>query len=304
MIIVIGGTGTVGSALLPRLVARRVPVTALVRTGPAEPVPGVRYVVGDAGDPASLRAALTGVDQVFLAMGNGPRQRGLELGVVDAAARAGVEHLVKLSAPAADTVAVARIHREVERAVVAAGLEHTFLRPYAFHQNLLRLAPMIGHTGMFTGTTGDHPLNMVDARDVADVAAVALTSRSTRGQALVLTGPEAISYPEVADLLTALGRPTRYLDLPPDRMRSELDRMGQPGWLVEHLLEIQALTRTHRETPTPTVRAVTGHEPRRLVDFLGEHLLAFTTRGPVRSAVSSAANGHEVDSGLRSRSCQ
>ncbi|MEV6769284.1 NAD(P)H-binding protein [Nocardia sp. NPDC051030] len=278
MILVIGGTGTVGSALLPHLAACRAPVTALVRIGPAEPVAGVRYVVGDAGDPVALRAALTGVDQVFLAMSNGPRQRDLELSVVEAAARAGVEHLVKLSAPATDMVAVARLHREVEHAIVAAGLDHTFLRPYAFHQNLLRLAPMIAYTGMFTGTTGDHPLNMVDARDVADVAAVALTTRHTRGQALVLTGPEPISYPEVARLLTALGRPTRYLNLSPDQMRRDLDRTEQPSWLVDHLLEIQALTRTHRETPTPTVRTVTGHEPLRLVDFLTEHRLAFATR--------------------------
>ncbi|MEU5695285.1 NmrA family NAD(P)-binding protein [Actinosynnema sp. NPDC020468] len=282
MILVIGGTGTVGAALLPRLAAHPAPVTALVRTRPAHPVPGVRYLVGDAGEPNALRTALTGAEQVFLAMGNGPRQRELELAVVDASARAGVHHLVKLSAPATDTVAVARLHRDVEHAVVAARIDHTFLRPYAFHQNLLRLAPMIAHTGMFTGTTGDHPLNMVDARDIADVATVALTTTSTRGQSLVLTGPEALSYPQVADLLTSLGRPTRYVDLPPERLRHDLDRMGQPSWLVDHILEIQNLTRTHRETPTTAVRAVTGHEPRGLADFLREHLPAFTSQGAAR----------------------
>ncbi len=58
-------------------------------------------------------------------------------------------------------------------------------------------------------------------------------------------------------------------------MRDELTRAGQPAWLVEHVLEIQANTRAHRETPTSTVQTVTGHPPRRLADFLIENLAAF-----------------------------
>lgn len=287
MILVIGGTGTTGSALLRRLAELGVPARALVRPRPPSslrlaptppPVPGIDYVTGDAAVPASLRAALAGVRQVFVAMGNGPDQKQTELGILDAAVAAGVEHLVKVSAPvvAADApVAVARLHHAVEQAVIASGVGYTFLRPYAFMQNLLRLAPVIRHTGTFAATTGRAPLNMVDARDIADVAAVVLTRPETRGRAHVLTGPEAVSHPEVARRITALGRPTRYLDRTPARLRLDMEHDGLPPWLVDHVLEIQALALTHPETPNTTVAELTGHAPRNLDAFLREHAAAF-----------------------------
>jgi len=223
MILVIGSTGTTGRLVLQRLGDAGVPARALVRPSSAAvarrhpALPGVTVVLGDAGDPESLRAALRGVDRVFLAMGNGPDQLHHELAVVREAARSGVAHLVKVSAPLVGPdvpVAVARTHHRVEEAVRAAALDHTFLRPYAFLQNLLHSAPTIRLAGFFSGITGDTPLNMVDARDVAEVAVVALTAGGGRGP-LVLTGPESVSYPEVARRLTALGHPTRFVDLDP-----------------------------------------------------------------------------------------
>ncbi|GAA3029942.1 NAD(P)H-binding protein [Actinokineospora globicatena] len=270
MILVIGGTGTTGRAVLQSL--HGVPTRALVRT-PGSLPPGVEQVVGDAADPGSLRAALTGVSGVFLAMGNGPRQEEIELGVVAEAARAGVDHLVKLSAPgpADSPVAIARMHHRVEDAVRASGINHTFLRPYAFFQNLLFHADRIRATGSFPTTTGDTPLNMVDARDVADVAVAALRRKSTGTH--LLTGPEALSYPEVAALLTAMGKPARCVTLTAAELRADLT--GAPPWLVDHILEIQSLATTHPEHPNATVAQLLGRPPRSLDDFLREHARAF-----------------------------
>ena len=302
MILVIGGTGTTGHALLQRLAALGVPARALVRpAGPFGPVPaapdpvtpprprpdltrlpGVEPVPGDVDDPAALATALEGVSRVFLAMGNGPRQLDRELAVVRAAATAGVDRLVKVSAPVVGPdvpVAVARVHHAVERAVVGTGLGHTFLRPYAFQQNLLASAGRIAATGSFTGTSGDTPMNMVDVRDVADVAAVALTDARPHGEALVLTGPEAVSLPEVARRLTRLGRPTRHRTVTAAAYRDELRGGGLPAWLVEHLVEIQALAVGRPERPDDTVERVTGRAARRLDDFLIEHLPLFG--GPI-----------------------
>ncbi|GLZ37127.1 SDR family oxidoreductase [Actinokineospora sp. NBRC 105648] len=281
MILVIGGTGTTGKALLHRLVALGVPARALVRPGSPNraPVDGIDYVLGDAADPTSLRGAMTGVEQLFLAMGNGPRQQDIELGITAAAAAAGVEHIVKVSAPVVGPdvpVAISRTHFAVEQAIEASGVPHTFLRPYAFMQNLLNHAATIRATGVFFGATGDSPVNMVDARDIADVAAVALTQPEHRGTPLVLTGPEAVSYPEVATRLSQAGRPVRYIDQSPDKLRGGLRRADLPDWLVEHILEIQALTVACPETPNSTVPDVTGHPHRRLDDFLREHATAFT----------------------------
>ncbi|MBM7773932.1 uncharacterized protein YbjT (DUF2867 family) [Actinokineospora baliensis] len=272
MILVIGGTGTTGRAVLHTLHAHGVPTRALVRT-PRDLPPGVQQIVGDAADPGPLRAALTGVASVFLAMGNGPHQEAIESGVVTEAARAGVGHLVKLSAPgpADSPVAIARLHHRVEDAVRASGIAHTFLRPYAFFQNLLFHADRIRATGWFPATTADTPLNMVDARDVADVAVAALTRKITGTH--LLTGPEAISYPEIATRLTALGRPTRCATVTAEQLRTDLH--GAPTWLVDHVLEIQHMATTHPEHPNDTVAHLLARPPRHLDDFLHEHATAF-----------------------------
>ena len=285
MILVIGGTGKTGRAVLDALSATDLPVRALVRPTSSAPLPpAVHRTIGDAGDHGDLRRALDGVDQVFLAMANGPRQEAVELGVVRAAAEAGVHHLVKVSAPVVGPdvpVAIARMHHRVEQAAVAIGHETgmtcTFLRPYAFQQNLLTHAATIRALGVFFGVTGDAPLNMVDARDIADVAVAVMRRPDHRGRGLVLTGPEAVSYPEVARRLSDLGRRVRYVDQSPERLRRGLrQRAGLPDWLVDHIVEIHELAVAVPEVPTDTVARVTGHAARRLDDFLHENLSDLT----------------------------
>jgi uncharacterized protein YbjT (DUF2867 family) len=299
MILVIGGTGTTGHAILRRLSELDVGARALVRpTSSAHPaavrrsvtrrpdlsaLPGIRVVPGDAGDPESLAAAMRGATQVVLSMGNGPSQLDLELAVVHASVAAGVQHLVKVSAPVVGPdvpVAIARLHYAVETELLDSGIDHTFLRPYAFQQNLLNMAGVISMAGFFTGITGNTRMNMVDIRDVAEVAAVALTTTRTRGRALVLTGPEAVSYPEVAAKLTGMGRRTRYANLSPEKFRRNLRRAGLPPWLVDHLEEIQSLALAYPEIPTETVREITGRGARSVDDFLAENLDSFV--GPLR----------------------
>lgn len=298
MILVLGATGLVGGATLARLAELGAPTRALVRRAGPAPAPLTsaaaepEVVLGDADDPASLRRAMAGVQQVFLVMANGARQQQRELAVVHAAAEAGVEHLVKLSAPYVtpdSPVAIARMHHAIEQEILTAGnrsaLQHTFLRPYAFMHNLLNIAPTIRMAGFFAGTTGDTALNMVDVRDIADVAATALTTTRTRGRALVLTGPRAVTYPQVAEILTRLGRPTRYLDMRPAEYAAGLRRAHLPEWVVEHLIEIQQMALTHPESPNGTVEEITGRTPRDVDTFLVEHLEAFSRPRGLRERI-------------------
>ncbi|GGS22047.1 NAD(P)-dependent oxidoreductase [Streptomyces nojiriensis] len=287
MIVVMGATGATGNALLHSLLAVGTPVRALTRT-PNTPVPGttgghqppveVRYA--DATDPHSLHTAFKGADQLFLAMANGPAQVELETRVIDVAAHAGIGHIVKISAPAAEPdspVAVSRGHHAVEEHLRASGLTRTVLRPYAFMQNLLRLAPGVAQ-GVVLGTTGDAPCNLIDCRDIGDVAAAALTRPDIAGGTYTLTGPEAVSYPELASRLTALtGRRIRYVGLTPDELRDNLlHHARMPAWLADHVTEIQQLAVTRPETPTTTVSDVLGRPPRTLDAFLHEHRAHFT----------------------------
>ncbi|MFJ3514333.1 MULTISPECIES: SDR family oxidoreductase [unclassified Streptomyces] len=282
MIVVMGATGATGNALVHSLLTSGTPVRALTRT-PNTPIPGttgehrpaveVRYA--DAADPHSLRTAFEGAARLFLAMANGPAQVELETRVIDIAADSGIGHIVKISAPAAEPdspVAVSRGHHAVEEHLRASGLPHTVLRPYAFMQNLLRLAPGVIR-GTILGTTGDAPCNYVDCRDIGDVAAAALTRPDIARGTYTLTGSEAVSHHELASRLTALtGHRIRYVDLTPDELRADLIRHARmPAWLADHVTEIQQLTVARPETPTTTVGDILGRPPRTLDAFLHEH---------------------------------
>ena len=282
MILVIGATGTTGSALLQLLAETDTPARALVRpvaitSGQRPPpivAPSIEHVRGDASDSASLRRVLCDVTKLYLAMGNGPQQREIELLVVQEAKRAGVEHIVKLSAPIVGPtvpVAIARMHFEVEQAIEVSGMDYTHLRPFAFMQNLFSLLPTIHKFGLFFGRCGDAPLNFVDARDIAAVAMHALTKPGSEGRAYQLTGPDAMSYRDVANRISALGRPVTYVDQSPEKFRAGLERAKHPAWLVAHLLEIQELTLAQPESPTSTVADLLGRQPRSLNAFLTEN---------------------------------
>ncbi|MEU8461575.1 SDR family oxidoreductase [Streptomyces sp. NPDC029003] len=277
-----GATGTTGTALLHSLRALDVPVRALTRT-PHRPLPRtprphnrpVEVQYADASNPDSLLAAFKGADQLFLAMANGPAQVELETRVIDIAAHSGIGHIVKISAPAAEPdspVAVSREHHAVEEHLRACGLTGTVLRPYAFMQNILRLAPAAAQ-GLILGAMRDARCNYIDCRDIGDVAAAALTRSHLAGGTYTLTGPEALSHPDLVARLTALtGRQIQYVDLAPDEMRDSLvHQAGMPAWLADHVVEIQRLAIARPETPTNTVADILGRPPRSLDAFLNEH---------------------------------
>ncbi|WP_435860280.1 NmrA family NAD(P)-binding protein [Streptomyces roseus] len=282
MIVVMGATGATGNALLHSLLTLGTPVRALTRT-PHRPIPGitgahqppVEVQYADATDPHSLRTAFKGASQLFLAMANSPAQVELETRVIDIAAHTGIGHIVKISAPAAEPdspVVISRGHHAIEEHLRASGLAHTILRPYAFTQNLLRLAPTIAQ-GIILGTTGDAPCNYIDCRDIGDIAAAALTRPDIAGGAYTLTGPEAVSYPTLASRLTTLtGNQIRYVNLTPNELRDNLiHNAHMPTWLADHVTEIQQLAIARPETPTTTVIDILGRQPRTLDAFLHEH---------------------------------
>ncbi|WP_018754603.1 SDR family oxidoreductase [Paenibacillus terrigena] len=290
MIAIIGATGTIGNELLRRLMELSVPVRALTR----EPdklrqqmgdlgLSKVEICAADANDPESMRRALEGASQLFLALSNSPRQVELETSIIQIAAQEGIEHIVKISSPAyekSSPVAVAGWHAEIEQALVASGLIYTVLRPYAFMQNLLRLAPTITTQDVFFGCIGDSPCNFIDCRDIADVAAVALTNQKPACGIYTLTGSETFTYPQIADKLsTLLNRPIRFINLKPEALRSDLIVHGHmPPWLAEHVVEIQTMSTAVPEKPTNTVQSLLGREPRTLDAFLQENRNSFQAR--------------------------
>jgi uncharacterized protein YbjT (DUF2867 family) len=283
MIVIIGATGTIGSALLKRLVDLGVPARALSREPEKLRVQiedkgwsTIEVASADASDPESLRGAFAGGSQLFLAMSNSPRQIELETSIIQIAVEAGIKHIVKISSPAfekSSPVAVAGWHHEIEKTLNESGITHTVLRPYAFMQNLLRLVPTVTTQDIFFGSMGDSPCNFIDCRDIADVAAEVLTNREVSGQIYTLTGPEIFSYPQIASKLSALlARPIRYINMDPQVLLSNLIEHGHmPPWLANHVVEIQTMSTVVPERPTDTVKCLLGREPRTLDVFLHEY---------------------------------
>ncbi|HEX6202816.1 MAG TPA: SDR family oxidoreductase [Thermoanaerobaculia bacterium] len=278
-ILIVGGNGTVGRHLVRELVRRRAPARALVRSrarATAIEGTGLPMVVGDLADPASLDAALAGIERVFLL--SSPSQRTAELhgNLVDAARRAGVRHVVRVSAlgaKAGSSSELLRGHGEAEAYLEGSGLAWTHLRPAWFMQNLLGYAPWIAAHGELAVPIGRGTLAMIDARDVARVAAVALTVPGHEGRTWRLTGPEALGFARVAEVMTeVLGRPVRHRDVPPEEARRQMIAGGTPEWLAEALLGLYR----HAPSEPPAevsgdVEAVTGRPATPLAEFVRDH---------------------------------
>lgn len=283
MILVIGGTGTVGSEVLSALGrADTKGVRALVRSPErADSLRGldVECVLGDLADPASLEPAFRGVDAVFLATPAGPGQEELEGNAVAAAATVGA-HLVKLSvlgAGAGSPLALGRSHGRIEQRARDAGVRSTFLRPNGFLQNLLASAADVQERGELRAPLGEAAVSLVDTRDVADVAVHALTRGGHADAAYPLTGPTALTWTDIAQAIGRhAGRPVRYVDEPEQDTRSRLTAAGVPDELADGLLELYRFYRggAGGEVSDEVTKA-TGRSARSLEDFLTSYGSAF-----------------------------
>jgi uncharacterized protein YbjT (DUF2867 family) len=279
-ILVTGVSGQVGGALVEELVRRGARLRAMVRTEEQATdlaARGADAVVGDFERPETLPRALDGVDRTFLMARDDPNQPPMEAAFIEAATRAGVERIVKLSASGArpdNPVALMRWHAQGERILAESGLEHTVLRPQLYMQNFLRFGPSIAAEGRFAAPMGDRRFAFVDVRDVARVAAAALVKEAHAGATYVVTGPEALSYGEAAETIgAAIGKEVAYEPAEPQAYRDDLiAERGLPRWRADDLACLaSAYSEGEGELVTDDVRRVGGGKPRSLAEFAADH---------------------------------
>jgi uncharacterized protein YbjT (DUF2867 family) len=291
-VLVIGATGNVGSYLTKRLREDRVPVRALVRSSDKaltlfpdadDAARPLEIVSGAFDDPAVLDRAFDGVDAAFLALGTSPRQVMLEKGLIDAAARAHLKQLVRQSVLRQNVQAayeIARLHGELDAYVAASGVPHTDLRPAYFTSNLLAAAPSIASSDRWYGTAPTGRIAMCDPRDVSDAAAIVLQKPSAQNTAYDLTGPAALTFPEVAAHFTEiLGRPISYVPVDEATLRNGYATRGMPDWLSDIVLGLDAAMQAgdHART-TDAFQKLTGKSPRSVDDFIRDHATAYARR--------------------------
>jgi uncharacterized protein YbjT (DUF2867 family) len=282
MILVTGATGTVGSELLRLLSEAGADTRALTRNPPkAQPRPGITWVAGDLARPETLTTAFEGAQKVFLLTSYYEDMVTLQHNAIAAAHAAGVTHVVKVSAFAASDhsrAPIGRWHYQVEKELQESGMGWTILRPHHFMQNLLAQAEYIVKDGVVYSASGDGLIPYIDPRDIAAVAFVTLTQPGHVGKKYVLTGGEAISYRQAAEIIGAtIGKPVRFVDESPEQARARRVREGLPPAVIESALAIAAYQRAGGKTVTitNTVAELTGRPPRTVGDFVREHADAF-----------------------------
>jgi uncharacterized protein YbjT (DUF2867 family) len=274
MIYVSGAPGNVGTELVRLLSSRGEKVRVLIHHSEAAgdlETEGVETVLADLAEPESFRRTLVGADAVFI--NSSRRAISLQTNLVDAAVRAGVRRLVNLSCMgvAADSgsQACGRWHDEVERHLKNCGVAYTTLRASAFMQNYLG---QITVNDRILGTTATGKASLVDARDVAAVAAAVLTGLGHHGELYDVTGPQALSNPEVAGIISGVtGRQVRYVGTSPDLLADGYLRVGLPEWLAFELVTADVYrARGHLAEVTDVVERVGRKEPVTFEAFVRE----------------------------------
>jgi len=202
---------------------------------------------------------------------------------IRAAQRSGVKHIVRHSVRGADAdspVKICRWHAASQQELEASGLAWTHLQPVYNMQNLLKLARGI-RAGLLAAPMKNGALSMVDARDVAAVAAATLTSAGHEGRTYLVTGPEPLSFADAAaQLAQALALPVRYLDAAPADARQALLKMGMPEWYVDDLLGFYGWYGSGAGAAVSDVTArLTGRPGRTFRQFAAEHQAQFLATG-------------------------
>jgi uncharacterized protein YbjT (DUF2867 family) len=282
MVIVTGAAGRTGGEVVRLLSARGIRVRALIRDPERTKGlkgPGVEVVVGDLRRPATLDPAFRGANKLFLVSSPDPEVETLHGNAIEAAKRAGIRQIVRLSARgAAQGISniLLRVHGDVDEHLSRSGLSFTILRPGGFFQNTLMHAPTVSAEGVIYGLSKDGANAMIDNRDVALAAAAVLTGTAHSGRIYELTGPEAITPAQIAEKLSAaIERPVRFEEIPVDQARVELRAM-LPQWLADAYVDLTLAWATGKDGEVSDgFERVTGKKPRPYEQFARDFAGAF-----------------------------
>ena len=273
MIGVAGATGGLGGRIASRLAERGVEQRLIARDPARAPsLPGADVVRGgDYDDGEAMRRAFDGVDVLFLpSAAEHPDRVSLHRAAVDAAAAAGVGRLVYTSfvgaAPDA-TFTFGRDHFHTEEHIRASGVGYTFLRDSLY----LEYVPFFASAeGVIRGPAGSGRVGAVARDDIADVAVAALLDDEHEGRAYQVTGREAITLAEAAEILTRhTGREVRYVEETIEEARASRAPSGAPDWEIEGwVTSYTAIAAGELDVVTDVVARLAGHEPMTLAELL------------------------------------
>lgn len=265
-ILVVGATGLTGRLVVTRLAQGGHRVRAMARDlTKLDEQPGVERVQADLSRPETLPAAFDGVARAYVVTAAGPEMATLEGNAFAAARRAGVQHVVNVSAqeafmPHLQDAPLGRWVQDAERRLADSDLPHTILRPGAFASNILTLGALRGELRV---PAGDGLAAPIDPDDIAAVAVEALTTSGHAGNTYTLTGPALIGFVEMTEIASSVvGRPLRYTAIADDEARNQWLAAGLPKAYVESMIAHFRAIRDGRIVTADGVAQVLGRPAR------------------------------------------
>ncbi len=245
----------------------------------------VEIVEGDMARPETLSEPLRGVDRAMLISSSDPAMLEVQSNFIDAAAKAGVKHVVKLSGimPERDSpFRFARMHGEIELKLERSGMAFTHLRAGEFMHAYFRQVPAIVAKGAFFLPMEDAKIASIDVGDIAEVAATVLTTPGHEGKTYPLTGPEALGMAEVAEKLSsATGKTIRYVNVAPEEAKRAQLAAGMPQYTADALAELFAERRKGKEAQVSLViETIIGRRATGFDDFAARNAAIFRGEQP------------------------
>ncbi|MCZ4098415.1 MULTISPECIES: SDR family oxidoreductase [Streptomyces] len=278
MIVVTGATGNIGRPLTQALAEAGHQVTAVSRHGAAVPN-GVRHMVADLAEPATLKPALAGAKALFLLLSGDLHATGANpADIIGEAAAGGVRRVVLLSTQGVATRPYGQTRiamRALEDTLRESGLEWAILRPGGFASNALWWADSVRTQQLVAAPFGDVGLPIIDPADIAAVSAACLVEDRHTGGVYELTGPEVITPRRQAEALAAaLGSPVRFHELTRDEAKAAMTQ-SMPSELADDTLDILGSPSPAELRVSPDVQRVLGRAPRRFADWAARNVAAF-----------------------------
>jgi uncharacterized protein YbjT (DUF2867 family) len=284
VILVTSASGKTGFPIVRELASAGVPVRALVHSKAKkimfENMKEVELVEGDYNDTRSLERALNGIHTAYLASPAAPDQVRLQTNFVNMARLTGLKHVVKLSALGTDSdspVGLLRGHAEIEDYIRKTGIAYTFLHPHFFMDNLLGNSESVTRDGVLYSPLGDARIAPIAIQDIASVAARILIDGGHRGTTYVLTGPESLTFSEIASVWSkVIGKTVRYSLVSFDAARQGMVQSGTSTWLAQDTVRIMMTWAEGKgDIVSHYVERITGKKPLSIREFLMAHKSQF-----------------------------
>ena len=282
-VLVTGATGNTGSLLVPALLRAGVDVRILVRDeAKAKPLKdlGAEVVLGDLDKPETILPAVKNVDKIYLLTWNGETQLQQAINVIDAAKKSGNPHIVRHSMWGSENSRIIKQGYKIEEILKESGLPWTILKPTFYMQNTMMAAQTISSDGAIYWDMKDGKLGMIDVRDIADAAFAVITGKGHEGKEYILTGPEAISFNDVAKIFSnVLDTEIKYVSVPGEAALQSMVGMGLPEWIAKGYVELsEGFSENFANSTTRNVEILTGHPSRSFEQFVSDFARVFDNK--------------------------